>query len=161
MSKPHRFYLSLGSNIRPASNLAEAIHQLRTHGTFREISSVWESRAVGSSGPNYLNLCVSFVITLGVKDLKARILRPVEATLGRVRSGDKNAPRTIDIDPLMIDDRPLSLRRWANAFVVLPMAELWPELIHPVTHKPLSEVARETQGATWIMRRPKALTRSR
>lgn len=160
MSVPHRFYLSLGSNVRPEANLAGAIDELRRYGQVEEISSAWESRPVGAAGPNFLNVCLLFVAALKDTELKSRIVRPVETALGRVRSHNKGAPRPIDIDVIMMDGRPLNRELWTNAFVVLPMAELLPHFIHPVIHRPLVEAAPEAQAATWIVRRPQALGRS-
>jgi 2-amino-4-hydroxy-6-hydroxymethyldihydropteridine diphosphokinase len=155
MSRPHKFYLSLGSNVEPESNLAKAIHRLREHGWLEEISSVWESPAVDAWGPNFLNVCASYAVGLGRKDLKAKILRPVETALGRVRGHDKNAPRTIDIDIIMMDGRPLNAHRWVRAFVLLPMAELLPGFKDPATGKLLTELAAQSQAPAWILRRPR------
>lgn len=148
-----KFYLSLGSNIEPGANLAEAISRLRAIGEIQEISSVWESHAVGSAGPNFLNVCVSLRADLQEDALKKTVLLPIEQAMGRVRSHDKNAPRPIDIDVLMQDRRPLNLQRWNYAFVILPMSELLPDFVHPATHRPLAEIAKSTQEKIWIVRR--------
>jgi 2-amino-4-hydroxy-6-hydroxymethyldihydropteridine diphosphokinase len=154
-----KFYLGLGSNIQPEKNLAEAIERLRAQGDIQATSSLWESRAVGSAGPNFLNICVCFVAQVGASQLKKQVVEPIELALGRVRSQDRNAPRTIDIDILIENDRPLSLERWGYAFVLLPMAELLPDFVDPVTRRPLSESAARARAATWIIRRPEALSR--
>lgn len=159
MGGPHKFYLSLGSNISPEVNLIAAIDGLRDYGEVDEISNAWESRPVRSAGPNFLNLCLLFITELNQEDLKTQILRPVETALGRVRTDDRNAPRTIDIDVIMMDGRPLNTERWNYAFVVLPMAELLPRLIHPLSQRQLKEFAGEAQAATWIIRRPDVLGR--
>jgi 2-amino-4-hydroxy-6-hydroxymethyldihydropteridine diphosphokinase len=161
MSILHKFYLSLGSNIRPEANLAGAIDELRKYGQVEEISSAWESRPVGAAGPNFLNVCLSFVVALRETDLKLRIVRPVETALGRVRSQKKDAPRPIDIDVIMMDGRPLNNQLWTNAFVVLPMAELLPHFVHPLNQRQLAEAARDAQAATWIVRRADALRQPR
>lgn len=160
MSFLHKFYLSLGSNIEPAVNLVHAINELRKYGEIGEISSPWESRPVRSAGPNFLNICLSFIAGLNEEDLKFQILRPVETALGRVRTLDKDAPRTIDIDVIMMDGRPLNAERWGNAFVISPMAELLPHFAHPLSRKQLVEAALEAQAATWIVRQPNALKKT-
>jgi len=154
MGISHRYYLSLGSNIEPERNLAGAIQRLRSFGEVQEISSVWESHAVGSDGPNFLNLCVGFAVPVGVSGLKRDIVESVETALDRARTTDKNAPRTIDIDILMQDGQPLNLQRWGHVFVVLPMAELLPDMPHPISGKRLEEEAIERGASTWIRRRP-------
>jgi 2-amino-4-hydroxy-6-hydroxymethyldihydropteridine diphosphokinase len=154
MKKTHRFYLSIGSNIQPEKNLPKTIELLREYGTIQIISNAWESHAVGASGPNFLNACVLFSTSLNPRKFKNKIIRPIEATLGRVRNKDKNAPRTIDIDIIMVDDIPCNLDRWNNSFVVLPMSEVIPDLNHPTEHQKLSSMAEQMSSQTWIKKRP-------
>ena len=153
----HKYYLSLGSNIQPSANLARAIELLRTHGAVDEVSSVWESQAIGSAGPNFLNACVSFLGPMGQVELKRDVTSAIEDHMGRVRTRDRLAPRTIDIDILMEDGRPVNLPLWRHAFVVLPMAELLPDFSHPAYNRPLLEVVPELQARTWIVRRAESL----
>ena len=157
MKKLHRFYLSIGSNIQPEINLPKTIELLREYGTIQIISNAWESHAVGASGPNFLNASVLLLSPLNPMELKNKIIRSIEASLGRVRSRDKNAPRTIDIDIIMVDDKPCNLDRWKNPFVVLPMSEIAPELNHPIEHQKLSSVAERMSSQTWIKKRPEIL----
>jgi 2-amino-4-hydroxy-6-hydroxymethyldihydropteridine diphosphokinase len=154
MTPPHEFYLGLGSNIEPEVNLRQAIESLQGRGTIEAFSSVWESAPVGSDGPNFLNLCVRYMTDSDQSVLKSGVLNPIESRLGRTRSDNRNAPRTIDIDILMVDGASVNAERWSNAFVVVPMAELLPESMHPLEKKRLSIVAAEAQSATWIIRRP-------
>jgi len=158
MRQLHRYYLSLGSNIQPETNLAQASQQLRAHGVVEAVSSIWESHAIGSVGPNFLNACVSFLASTGHTGLKRDITAAIEDKMGRVRTRDRLAPRTIDIDILMEDARPVNLQLWRHAFVVLPMAELLPDFSHPEYHRPLSELAHEIQERTWIVRHAQSLS---
>jgi 2-amino-4-hydroxy-6-hydroxymethyldihydropteridine diphosphokinase len=158
MRQPHKYYLSLGSNIQPEANLARAIEHLRENGAVEATSSIWESHALGSVGPNFQNACVSFRVPIGVAGLKQEITRAIEARMGRVRTQNRLAPRTIDIDILMADDQPLNLQLWNHAFVVLPMAELLPDFPHPTDHRPLAELAKEIRAQTWIVPRPEKLS---
>ncbi len=157
MTPPHKFYLNLGSNIFPERHLAQAMKLLRRHGALLESSSVWESEAVGSSGPHFLNLSVGFQTKMNEAELKATVVDSIETALGRSRTTDKNAPRTIDIDIILMDDRPVNPERWAHPFVVLPMAELLPELVHPVTGRRLVDEAPVSAASLWIRRRPDVL----
>ncbi len=153
MSPTHDYYLGLGSNIEPRPNLLKAIDLLAERGEIREFSSVWETQAVGSPGPNFLNLCLRYESALEEEDLKRLVLLPIESSLGRVRTRDKNAPRTIDIDVLMADGRPVNPKRWAHAFVVVPLSELLPDFKHPLRGQSLAQAAAAATAETWIVRR--------
>ena len=118
-----------------------------------KLSSVWETRAVGSEGPNFLNACALFLTDLEAYDLKEQAIRQIETELGRVRTADKNSPRTIDIDIALFDDSPLNLKTWEYVFVVVPLAELIPDFIHPSKKEKLSRVAEQVKKQTWIIER--------
>ncbi len=159
MSPRHDFYLGLGSNIQPEINLAKGIARLREHGEILEFSDVWESAAVGSQGPNFLNLCIRYAATQGAEELKQQVLLHIETGLGRMRTGDKNAPRTLDIDILAIDGQPIHPERWDYPFVVVPLAELIPAFAHPVSGEQLQDASKRSQAETWIVRRPGVLAK--
>lgn len=154
MRKLHSIYLSIGSNIEPEENLPRAIEMLSQYGTVEAISDAWESRAVGSNGPNFLNASVHLLTDIEPLQLKERLARPIEDALGRVRTEDKNAPRPIDVDVMMVDGEAFNIDRWDNAFVLLPIAELVPDGEHPLTHERLSEAAARAGRTTWIVQRP-------
>ncbi len=153
MSESHTAYLNLGSNIEPERHLPGAIRLLREHGQVKAISNAWESHAFGSDGPNFLNACVLFLTPLDVIELKEQVIRPIEAALGRVRSADKYAPRTIDIDIILFDDEPLGGEFWSKAFVVVPLAELLPNFEHPTRHEKLFRVSEQLRSRIWIVQR--------
>ncbi len=157
MGRAHHVFLSLGSNIRPQENLPRAVALLREYGEVRAVSTAWESRALGTPGPNFLNACVLLITPLPLTEIKPQIVQPVETALGRVRLPDKNAPRTIDIDVIMVDDVPLDARHWEVAFIVVPLAELAPHMPHPRSGEALAEVARRLRSHTWIVERPEVL----
>jgi 2-amino-4-hydroxy-6-hydroxymethyldihydropteridine diphosphokinase len=153
MDSLHQVYLSLGSNIKAENNLPKAIELLRKVGKVNAISSVWETESVGFEGPNFLNLCLLFLTHLQPYELKEQIIRPIEAELGRIRYADKNAPRTIDIDIVLFNERPLNIEFWDYAFVTVPLAELIPNFEHPIRHENLSGVAEQLQDQVWIVKR--------
>ena len=153
MNNLHHAYLSIGSNIEPEVHLPKAIQLLKDYGQVKALSGVWQSHAVGSDGPDFLNACVLFSSNLQPYDLKEQIIRPIEASLGRVRYADKNAPRTIDLDIVLFDEQPLNIEFWAYAFVVVPLAELIPDFIHPVSGEKISRVAEQLQSHIWIVPR--------
>ncbi|MBI5822614.1 MAG: 2-amino-4-hydroxy-6-hydroxymethyldihydropteridine diphosphokinase [Chloroflexi bacterium] len=151
MSNLHQAYLSLGSNIDAEKNLPKAIELLGEVGKVAAVSSVWESESVGFDGPNFLNACVLFLTPLQPVELKEEIIRPIEAKLGRIRGSEKNAPRTIDIDIVLFDETPLNTEFWEYAFVIIPLAELIPDFVHPVGGEKLSRFA--GQASVWIEKR--------
>jgi 2-amino-4-hydroxy-6-hydroxymethyldihydropteridine diphosphokinase len=118
--------LLLGSNIQPERYLPQAVSLLGEKLRLQAVSSVWETPAVGSAGPNFLNAAVLASTSLDRESLKTKVLRPLEARLGRVRTEDKYAPRTIDIDPVTWNARPLDDDLWRYAHAAVPVAELLP-----------------------------------
>lgn len=124
----HKACLLLGSNIRPEHNLPLAVGLLQKQLKVLQASSVWETTAVGSDGPNFLNAALLVSTPFDVHALKERILRPLEAQLGRVRTQDKNAPRTMDIDVILFDGLVLDSALWNYAYRAVPVADILPGL---------------------------------
>lgn len=153
----HQVYLSLGSNIKPEANLPRAIELLRGYGEIRKVSSAWESKAVGSDGPNFLNACVLFNTPLSQAEVKESIIHAIETKLGRTRTADKYAPRTIDIDAILFDNRSLDKKFWKQAFVVVPLAEIHPQFQNPITRENITETAAHLRQEVWIEARPGVL----
>lgn len=120
--------LLLGSNIQPEHHLPKAVSLLDEHLFIQGVSSVWETPAVGAKGPNFLNAALLVHTSFNQQDLKMEILRPLEAHLGRRRSADKFAPRTIDIDVVTWDSQPIDEDLWRFAHTAVPVAELLPGL---------------------------------
>jgi 2-amino-4-hydroxy-6-hydroxymethyldihydropteridine diphosphokinase len=157
MNEFHLAYLSLGSNIQPEINLVRAIRLLAEQGTVKKISSAWESRSVGADGPNYLNACVLYVTALTEMELKEQLTRPIESQLGRKRTANKFAPRTMDIDTTIFDDRSCADKFWEQAFVVVPLAEICPEFRNPLTQETASETATRLRRNFWMQPRREVL----
>ena len=156
-SESHLVYLNLGSNIQPETNLPKALKLLREHGEVQQVSSVWESEAVGTTGPNYLNVCVIFKSTLSQVALIEKVIRTIELQLGRIRSDDKFAPRTIDIDIVIFDDRFINQNSWELAYVLVPLAEIYPYYRNLETGETVSEIARHLRQKVWLEMRPGVL----
>jgi len=157
MENLHEAYLNIGSNIEPEKYLRESIRLLRERGQVVAVSNAWQSHAFGSDGPDFLNACVLYITPLEASELKEKIIRPIEAELGRVRGPDKNAPRTIDIDIILFDEEPYVGEFWSNAFVVVPLADLLPDFHHPFNYERLVHVAAHMRRQTWIVARPDVL----
>lgn len=158
MNESHLAYLSLGSNIEPEKNLVKAIELLHKYGEIQKVSRAWESTSVGATGPNYLNACVSFISSLMPIELKEQIIRPIEAQLERKRGENKNLPRTIDIDIVLFDDQPYNDAYWKFAFVIVPLAEIYPEYYNPLLREAITKTAERLRQAVWIEARPEVLS---
>lgn len=158
MSRSHLAYLSLGSNIQPEDNLVRGIQLLQKHGRIEAISSVWESKSVGAEGPNYLNACISFRTPLARTQLKKQVILPIELQLGRKRTENKYAPRTLDIDIVLFDDISHDDKTWEKAFVVIPLAEIYPTYQNPVTHEAIRELSARLRREIWMQTRPEVLS---
>ena len=154
----HQAYLNLGSNLQPESNLPKAINLLSEHGEILKISKAWESEAVGANGPNYLNTCVLFSTPLRYDKLKDQVTRPIESQLGRIRTEDKYAPRTMDIDIILLDGESCNDKFWNQAFVVIPLAEIFPEFRNPLTQERIAETATRLRLTLWMETRPEVLS---
>ena len=152
----HQACLLLGSNIQPEKNLTSGLNLLRNMVTISRLSSVWETPSVGSSGPDFLNLAVLITTPLKASELKAQVLRPLEKQLGRVRSSNKNAPRTFDADIILFDDRLLDQSLWRYAHRAIPVSEVLPD--YPSSQgDTLKDVASELAKTAHIHLRPDVL----
>jgi 2-amino-4-hydroxy-6-hydroxymethyldihydropteridine diphosphokinase len=160
-------FLTLGSNLDPERHLPEAVALLKERVMLLRVSQVYRSTPLGPAGevldqPPYLNAAALIELAAGTTPLevKSTLLRPIETDLGRVRRADKYAARPIDIDialfgDLVLDDPahritipdPEILTR---AHVALPLADLAPETIHPVTGETLREIASRFADAPGI-----------
>jgi len=92
-----KYYLSLGSNINPESNLELAISALNKILIETECSSIYKTQAEGFVGDDFLNLIFSGVSSLSFEDLN-RKLKDIEDSSGRNRNVEKFSSRTLDID---------------------------------------------------------------
>lgn len=146
----HHAYLSLGSNIEPEKNLPAAVRELGRFGSVLRVSRVWQSHPVAGPGqPDYLNAALLLETALSAGDLKAKAIATVETNLGRMRSANRNDPRTIDIDIMLFDREQLCLGERSipdrevleRPFVAIPLAEISPTYIHPITGDSLAEIA--------------------
>ena len=135
-------YLGLGSNIDPEEHLGRAVRRVRERYGEIEASAVYRSAAVCFEGYDFLNL----VVRLHSDETPTQICEEIERLhdlSGRVRSGGKWASRPLDIDlllydDLVVDESPVRVPRsdiLEYSFVLRPMAELAPDLVHPATGK--------------------------
>lgn len=140
-------YISLGSNINREENTRAGIGALKCAFGDLVLSSVYESEAVGFTGDAFYNMVISCQVSSPVHETN-QILRDIEDANGRDRCGPKFSSRTLDLDLLLYDDiqldeNGLKLPRneiLKNAFVLWPLAEISPELVHPETNRSYSQM---------------------
>lgn len=144
----HIVYIGLGSNLgNRLENLKEAIAALSPQMTVKAKSHVYETPPWGHEDqPRFLNQAVKAQTYLAPEPLLKHIKR-LETALGR-KVSFPNGPRVIDIDILLYDDLVMNSpsltiphpRMHERAFVLLPMMDIAPDLIHPVTQKSVREL---------------------
>lgn len=147
-SSAHCVFIGIGSNIEPEKNVREAIRLLSGRVKIVRTSSFYRTRALGSrSQPDFINGVVLVRTELDARSLKFEVLRSIERQLGRIRSDDACAPRTIDLDILLFDNdiiREFDLvipdaHLWERAFLARCVVEIDPEVTPPDRKTPLRE----------------------
>lgn len=141
--------VALGSNLGDSHViLAGALQALdRTPGISVQAQSRWyQTTAVGPPQPDFLNGCVLLQVSRSPQELLA-VLLAIEAKFGRVRH-QRWGPRSLDLDLLLYDDLHLETptlqlphpRLHERAFVLVPLAEILPNWIEPVSGKAIAEL---------------------
>ena len=153
-------YISIGSNIDKAKHIRQGIEQLKYHFGELDISSVFESESVGFDGSNFFNLVCCADTLLDIASVTT-LLRQIEVANVRDRSAKKFSSRTLDLDLLLYDDlvvdEPVQLPRDEidkNAFVLWPLAQIAPALIHPslaICYQDLWQDFDKTKQPIWII----------
>ncbi len=133
--------IGIGSNVNPEDNLYLALDRLSEQVSIQQLASIWQTPAVGSDGPDYLNSAVLIESFFYLYHLKNNLLSVIEHDLGRFRSDDKNANRTIDLDILMYDGACLDDDLWNQAHVAVPASEIFPACTNPRSGETLSQAA--------------------
>jgi 2-amino-4-hydroxy-6-hydroxymethyldihydropteridine diphosphokinase len=150
-------YLSLGSNMGDReAHLRAAMEKLMEAGVqVRRVSPVYETEPVEyTAQPWFLNLVAEAETELFPMQLLARTAK-IERALGRVRTVPKG-PRTVDIDILLygasvVESAKLQIphpRMAERRFVLAPLADLAPDLVHPVLRKTIRQLLAEAPSQT-------------
>ena len=135
-----RAFISIGSNIDPENNMKSAIRRFGSKARVTAISTVYRTEPIGPLGqPWFYNCVVEIQTDLDPRELKFELLRGIEGELGRVRSSDKFAARTIDLDLILYDELVITTTDLVipdadiprRPFLAIPLHELAPGLILP------------------------------
>ena len=157
----NRVFISMGSNIDGERNLREATRRLALHCHLLAVSPVYETAPVGKAdevgradevgkADNFLNAAALIETDLTAAELKTTVLQDIEQELGRVRTEDKYAPRTIDLDISLFNDQVFDVGQRhipdpeidKYPHIAVPLADLAPDQRHPETGQTLGQIAR-------------------
>lgn len=145
-----RAFIGFGSNVAPENNIRQALRQLAKFARIVSISTFYRVPALGRPDePDFYNGVVAIDTDLSAKKLKWDVLRGIEAALGRRRTADKYASRTIDLDLLLYGDCVITSDELTlpdpdiaqRAFIALPLSELAPDMVLPSFRLTVRQVA--------------------
>jgi 2-amino-4-hydroxy-6-hydroxymethyldihydropteridine diphosphokinase len=142
-----RVYLSLGSNQEPHRYLRSALDELRVRFGRLDVSPAYRSAAVGFDGADFINLAVGLDTDLSPNALNDW-LHALEDRHGRRRDVPRYADRTLDVDIVLYDDLvaqgpghlDIPRKELKHAFVLKPIADIAPDLRHPVSGRSMAEL---------------------
>jgi 2-amino-4-hydroxy-6-hydroxymethyldihydropteridine diphosphokinase len=160
-------YIGLGSNLgNRFDHLQKAVDLLFEEvGAIRRISAVYETPALGFKGADFLNCVVLVSTALSPAKLINKVLS-IEQGMGRSRKKEAAyESRPIDIDILFYGDQVIDRKKLKvphphlpnRRFVLQPLCELAPDLVHPVLGQPMSRLLENTTDNSPVTRIPKWL----
>jgi 2-amino-4-hydroxy-6-hydroxymethyldihydropteridine diphosphokinase len=137
-----RVYLSLGSNLDPVRYLNAALDELRARFGDMTVSPAYRSQSVGFDGAEFVNLAVGLDTDLSPEALNDW-LHELEDRHGRRRDVPRFSDRTLDVDIVFYDNLvrrgrghlEIPRKELKHAFVLKPIADIAPQLVHPVSGK--------------------------
>ncbi|MDM9380237.1 2-amino-4-hydroxy-6-hydroxymethyldihydropteridine diphosphokinase [Chlorogloeopsis sp. ULAP01] len=144
--------IALGSNMGDSHAILEAALETlaRTPGIILKAKSHWyKTKAVGPPQPDYLNGCAILQVDI-LPQLLLEILLDIEKKSGRIRE-ERWGPRLLDLDLLLYDDLILDTpnlqiphpRMQERAFVLVPLAEIAPDWIEPISGRRIKQLVKE------------------
>lgn len=146
-----RCAIALGSNLGDSRTILENALSAIAHTpgiTLQSQSSWYQTAAVGPPQPDYLNGCAILEVERSPQELLETLLQ-IEVKFGRVRR-ERWGPRTLDLDIILFDDLVLDLpnlhlphpQMSVRAFVLVPLAEIAPAWIEPISGKAIAELVK-------------------
>ncbi|MBR3627787.1 MAG: 2-amino-4-hydroxy-6-hydroxymethyldihydropteridine diphosphokinase [Elusimicrobia bacterium] len=147
-------YLSLGSNIgNRRKNLEKAVKELEKNNIKKiKISSFYETEPVGPKQRNFYNVAGKFETNLSPQNL-LKTVKQIEDKIGRKKTY-RWGPRVIDIDILFYGKQIIKSKKLIiphkeiinRAFVLVPMVEIVPKVVHPIYHKTIKRMFDELKN---------------
>jgi len=139
-------HVAIGGNIEPEIRLPQAASELRRRFPAAKFSRCYRNPAFGFAGADFYNAVAGFHTTLAVEALIGQ-LREIEALCGRDRTEARWAPRAMDLDLLLYGERLASTAHYElprpdllrRSYMLGPLAELAPQLRHPVTGRTMAD----------------------
>jgi 2-amino-4-hydroxy-6-hydroxymethyldihydropteridine diphosphokinase len=156
----NRAYLILGGNIGNRLENLEKTRKLidEKAGRILKKSGIFNTAAWGKTDqPDFYNQALLIETELDPKSLLNELLH-IEALAGRIRNGEKWAERTMDIDILFYNEEVIKTENLKiphphlqdRRFVLTPLADIAPDLIHPVFHKSVKELLNECKDTSAV-----------
>ena len=164
---PHRVHVGIGSNLGDRrANTAEAIEKVSNLPGTRVVraSSLYESEPLGNAKTWFVNSVIEVETDLG-PDVLLKKLKAIEEAMGRKRvKGKRWGSRIIDLDILLfdqdvIDKRTLKIphpEMHKRRFVLLPLAELAPQVVHPQLGQTVSTMLATVKDDKRVVLMPRA-----
>lgn len=153
-------YLGLGSNMgEKQENLLRALDYISQRLRIEKKSSMYDTEPIGNvNQPRFLNMVCSISTGLSPVSLLG-MLKGIESKMGRL-PGPPNSPRPIDIDILLYGDEVINTplikiphpRLAERAFVLIPLAEIAPDLVHPVLKQSIKDLLRLIHGTQGVLK---------
>ena len=151
-------FVAAGSNLEPEKNLERACAEIAHVWPDAHFSRAYRNVAVGFDGPDFINLVVGFSAAQPLPLVIER-LRGIETHCGRPRYAPKWASRTMDLDVLLYGDRVEKTSEYTlprpdllkRPYMLGPMAEIAPEVVHPTEQKSIRQLWKEFDGDGHVM----------
>ncbi len=160
MERDARIFIAAGSNVDPERNLVLAARRLAQSFPGARFSGCYLNAAVGFDGPDFINFVAEIHSSRAPRGV-LEMLHRIEAECGRERDAPKWAPRSMDLDLLLFGqciavDSDLVLPRpdlLTKAYMLGPMAELAPDVVHPLAGKTIGDLWQAFDRSSHPMRR--------